>query len=362
MTTVAIEGSGSSVATQAFVAPPPPTPAPAIIARATDPATGAVDTGQLAAWVADAARQLPEAASAAFAEIEAGLSVGDASRFNADVAAQARGDQPPVISAFGIAQGPGIAGSRILRDNPILEVQWRSTTSPVTNLGGFSGPLQALLDRSGINSDFDVAPKPAGALNDSSPSMRTRNGAAARDVIADEFASRGQLVGIEQPRTTSLGGRNVDIVADVPGARPELNKHIEVESKLGTASAGVGTRLQVAKDVERLTANVDVRGLGLRFENIGKVARPIGIALDAVQVGQAYRADGNSIGVNTQRAAGSLAGGAAGAWGGAQAGAALGSAAGPVGTVVGGVGGAIVGGIIGSGIGAKAVDWVRSWF
>jgi hypothetical protein len=29
---------------------------------------------------------------------------------------------------------------------------------------------------------------------------------------------------------------------------------------------------------------------------------------------------------------------------------------------VGGVVGAAVGGIVGSGVGAKAVDWVRSWF
>lgn len=358
--TLAIDRPTAIATDRPEIAPPPP--AAAIIARATDPASGAVDTRQLAAWVGDAARQSPEAASAAFAAIEARLGVGDASRFNADVAAEARGDQPQAISAFGLAQGPGAAGSRILRDNPILEVQWRSTTSPVTGTGGFTGPLQQLLDRSGINSDFGIAPVPPGAVANNAPAARTHNGAAARDAIAQEFASRGQLVGIEQPRTTSLGGRNVDVVADVPGPRPEANRRIEVESKLGRASASIETRTQVAKDVERLTDNATVRGLGEGLERVGRVARPIGIAIDAVQVGQAFRADGNTFGANTQRAAGSLAGGAAGAWGGAQAGAAIGSLGGPVGTVVGGVAGAIVGGVVGSGVGEKAVDMVRGWF
>ena len=141
-----------------------------------------------------------------------------------------------------------------------------------------------------------------------------------------------------------------------------MNRRIEIESKLGRASASADTRLQVAKDVERLTENRAVRGLGEGLERVGRVVRPIGLAVDAVQLGTAFHADGNMIGVHTEHAAGSLAGGAAGAWAGAQAGAAVGSFAGPVGTVVGGLVGAAAGGIAGSKLGEKAVDWVRSWF
>lgn len=120
--------------------------------------------------------------------------------------------------------------------------------------------------------------------------------------------------------------------------------------------------MQVAKDVERLAANVGVRRIGTVLEGVGKVARPVGVVVDAVQVGRAYRADGNRVGDRTQRAIGGVAGGAAGALGGAKVGAVVGSFGGPVGTVVGGVVGAAIGGIVGSGVGEKAVGWAKGWF
>lgn len=351
--------------------PPPSSVATAVVARATDPATGVIDTAKLAAWVADAAAQSPQAASAAHAAIEAELGLGDAGRFNADVrtAFAARQDEGgATYSATGAALAPGVSGSRILTDNPILEVQWRSTTSPITRGSGFTGPLQRLLDNAGIRSDFPVSPRPANGISVNGPGISTVNGNAARDALATQMQSSGEYRDVINERdgrivrSTSLGDRHVDIAARQDGPRPQHARIVEVESKLGRASASVATRLQVAKDAERIADNVRVRGIGTALEGIGRVARPIGIAIDAVQVGSAFRADGNTIGDNTQRAVGSLAGGAAGAWGGAQAGAAIGSFGGPAGTIIGGVAGAAVGGIVGSGVGEKAVDWVKGWF
>ena len=270
----------------------------------------------------------------------------------------------PTYSATGAAQIPVEAGQCIMRDNPILEMQWRTTTSPVTGKSGFTQPLKGALDNAGIRSGFSVNREPVGGTSSNSPAARTQNGNAARDAIADRLRADPSITSVqtEVPRQTSLGGRNVDVVANQNGPRPEMNRVIEIESKLGRASASQETLTQVAKDAERLSDNATVRGLGVGLERVGRVARPIGVVIDAVQIGSAYRADGNQIGEKTQRAAGSLAGGAAGAWGGAQAGAAIGSLGGPIGTVVGGVIGGIAGGIVGSGVGEKAVDWVRSWF
>lgn len=365
-----IVGNGQ-VATAAPPPPRPTSPGADLVARATDRATGAVDTAKLAGWVADAAARSPEAASAAHQAIEAELGVGDAGRFNADLrtAFRARADEGgPSYSAFGAAQIPGAAGGRILRDNPILEIQWRSTVSPITGKSGFSGPLRELLRDAGIGADFRVRPRPTNGIGTNGPGVSTHNGNAARDALAADIASRGEYRQVANERDgriirrTSLGERHVDITARADGPRRQEARAIEIESKLGRASASSETKLQVAKDAERLATNARVRRIGSALEGVGRVARPVGVVVDAVQIGSAYRADGNRIGDRTQRAAGSLAGGAAGAWAGAQTGAAIGSVGGPVGTVVGGVVGGAVGGIVGSGVGEKAVGWVKSWF
>lgn len=354
-----------------FAPPAPPSPAASVVARATDPATGTVDTAKLARWVADAATQSPETASAAHEAIESQLGIGDVGRFNADVRsafAARQNDGCATYSATGAALAPGISGSRILTDNPILEVQWRSTVSPITGKSGFTGPLQRLLDDAGIRTDFRVSQRPATGIATNGPGVSTHNGNAARDAIATQMQSSGQYRDVVNERDglivrqTSLGDRHLDIAAKQDGPRPQEARVVEVESKLGRASASSDTRVQVAKDAERIADNVSVRRIGSALEGVGRVARPIGLVVDAVQVGSAFRADGNSFGDNTQRAVGSLAGGAAGAWGGAQLGATIGSFGGPIGTVAGGVIGAAVGGIIGSGVGAKAVDFVKSWF
>lgn len=277
-------------------APPPPPVSVAssgadLVARATS-ATGRVDTAQLARWVADAARTSPQAASSAHAAIEAKLGAGDAGRFNADVATAFRAQQAAgraTHSATGVALIPGVSGGRILRDNPILEIQWRTTTSPVTNRSGFSKPLQNLLNAHGIRTDFPVHAKPVGGTTSNAPGANTRNGNAARDAIAAQLTSGGRYshVGTEATentdRKTSLGGRRVDVVAASTGHRPEGNKTIEIESKLGRASASQDTRLQVAKDGERIVENVKVRRIGSTLRSVGKVVRPMGMAHGAAR-------------------------------------------------------------------------------
>lgn len=353
---------------------PAPTDARSLVAQATDPRTGAVDTQRLGQWVADAARTSPETASAAYQEIEAQLNVGDTSRFGADVTRameQPQDDRGPTYSAYGLGLGPDIGGRQVLRNNPILEVQWHSTISPVSGKSGFSGPLKEAMDKAGIIHDFRVNPPPANSTTVNTSASKTFNGNAARDVIADQFRADPRYSQVLNEadgvivRNTSLGERHVDVTAIQAGPRLEDNVRVDVESKLGYAARSTGPKgnlTQVAKDGERILENVDIRRIGSLAEGVGKVARPVGVVVDAIQIGSAFKADGGTFGDNTQRATGSLVGGAAGAWGGAQLGATIGSFGGPVGTVVGGVVGAAVGGIIGSGVGEKAVDWVKSWF
>lgn len=220
--------------------------------------------------------------------------------------------------------------------------------------------------------DLPTHGKPPQSVNSSAPSQRTANGDAASRQVRDKFVTDGFKTRLEQStdargrdvsgQVTPRGGRRIDIVATADGISAENKVRIDAESKLGRASADTKTVAQVEKDGARLARNVATRELGATVKMIGRVARPVGLVLDAVEVAGAVKADGGKFGSHTQYAAGGLAGGAAGAWAGAEAGAAVGSFAGPVGTVVGGVAGAAIGGIVGSGAGQKTVDWVKSIF
>ena len=195
---LAIDASGGTTARSAASTPP----AQDLVAQATDRATGAVDTRQLAQWVADAGRASPEKASAAYAQIENRLGTGDRSRFAQDVVHAAQG-----TSVAGVANGVAVTGSRVLKNNPILHVEWHSTVSPVTNRSGFSGPLQQLLDQHGISYSTAAHSKPPAAANNNSPAARNHNGDAARDQIADGFEKNGYTVRTEQ--STDAAGRDV---------------------------------------------------------------------------------------------------------------------------------------------------------
>ena len=120
---------------------------------------------------------------------------------------------------------------------------------------------------------------------------------------------------------------------------------------------------QVAHDAARLTQNGSLRGAGHALESVGRIARPVGVIIDTVNVASAYRADGNQIGENTGRAVSGVAGGAAGGWGGAVGGAAIGTAIFPgPGTVVGGIVGAIGGAFVGDAAGRGIFNGVKSFF
>ncbi|OQP38895.1 hypothetical protein A4H97_19520 [Niastella yeongjuensis] len=99
---------------------------------------------------------------------------------------------------------------------------------------------------------------------------------------------------------------------------------------------------------------------GQVLEGINKVAVPLALAADGMQLGNAIAkdVDEHKSGDNTIVASSKIAGGWTGAWlgakGGGAIGAGFGSFGGPVGTAVGGFFGAIIGGIGGSFIGSSA--------
>lgn len=339
--------------------------AQAVIHQATD-SRSHVDTRQLAHWVNDAAGHDFDAASQAHAHIEQQLSPADASRFNHDIVAEAaRSHLPGGLAAAG--QQMLHEGTRLLVDNPILAKRWVSTSSAWTRKGGFTEGLRNLLESHGIEVEDKVRPAPAGSLGKSSgvkvQVANNTNGALARDAIADDWRLKpGVQVATEVP--TQGGARVVDVRVHEAAADPRMNKVTDIESKVGRYSRGKElVETQIANDAKALQANRVLRGSGQVLERVGKVARPIGLAIDAIQVGAAFHADGDRVGMQTGRAVSNVAGGALGGWGGAAAGAAIGTMICPgVGTAIGGIVGGIGGAIGGSEIAKKAFDKVASWF
>lgn len=283
----------------------------------------------------------------------------------AEVLAQRPADNTvPGPSLTGAAQGAANAGYNTLVDNPKLSVQWESTRSAWTGKVGFTPQLTDVLNENRLTinpSNLSPAPGSYGktsglTVNEANP----RNGTAADIAIENRL----QRQGYDTDRQVDVGnGRRVDVVGIKTNPDPRLNERVEIESKAYRAGASERNVSEAVRDGQRLADNVNVRAAGSVLEGVGRVARPVGLVLDAVEVGSAFRADGNRIGENTGRAASGLAGGAAGGWGGAMAGAAIGTAIFPgVGTVVGGVLGGIGGALLGDSAGRSAFDTVRSWF
>ena len=155
-----------------------------LLRAATDPRTGVVNTGQLAGWIADAARQNFDSASTAYRQIDARLSKTDpatAGYFSRDVAdafaAQQSGDgsSPSAFTGPLWAAGNGIseAGKTVLRNNPILEVRWISTPN-AKNEAGFTRGLEELLSSKGIQ--YQQYPRLSTLNPDPAPKYRTYNG------------------------------------------------------------------------------------------------------------------------------------------------------------------------------------------
>lgn len=345
---------------------------------------GAVDTKQIAADLAVAARRDLATANYAYAEISEHL-LQHGSQF--DVANLERDVQNEFsrMAAGGLwAPNYQGQGSAVLRKNPILEIQWENTRSALSGKSGFSGPLVAALNRAGIEVVPTINQPPAGSLGPNDPgnngSKNNTNGSLAEDAIADRYRRAGYDVATQVNYDTRTGRateanraadavgdvRRVDVEVHVPGSRPESNTRILVESKVGYTTNSGQVAIEATNDAQLMQSNRLARGAGEMLENFGKVARPVGIALDVYSIGDAYRADGNTIGENTQRTAsgivGSAALGAGGAWAGAAVGAAVGSAVPLVGTAIGAVVGGIIGGISGGIGGDFAGKSLFNWF
>jgi len=338
-----------------------------LIAQAADPNTGALDTRRLAGWVAEASVKDFDSAAQAHASIEKELiaqgRVGDLSRFNQDVVTATAELAPNGLWAAG--QAMASQGKHLLVDNPILIKRWENTTSAWTGRSGFSSPLRELLTSHGIEFNATAHAAPPNSVGKSAGIPKevanNTNGALARDAIADRWRAAGHDVSIEQPRNG--GSRRVDVVADTRGGDPRNRTRVEIESKVGYTSKSSTIVEQVAKDAQALAENRTLRQTGVALERAGKVLRPVGAVMDAIEVGSAFHADGNRVGEKTGRAVAGVAGGALGGWGGAAAGAAIGTAILPVGgTVVGGLIGGAIGAFGGDQLAKGAFDTIKGWF
>ena len=158
--------------------------------------------------------------------------------------------------------------------------------------------------------------------------------------------------------------RRVDVYGEKPPAKdPRYNEVVHREVKAGSTTRTSRILDEVSKDARQLADNRAVRRGSQILSKGGRVLRPVGMVMDTVNVGKAFRADGNRVGVNTGRAVSGLAGGAGGAWGGASIGATIGTMVAPgVGTVIGGAVGGIIGGLAGDAAGRGLFGAVRKLF
>lgn len=352
-----------------------------LVSALTNSETGQVDTQSLASMVMDANQQDPTRGGAAYQEISSILAERDpgaVDQLNDDLVQQA--SDSTTVPGTGIAEGIRHAGYKTLVNNPILTVRWEFTESPWTGKGGYSSGLEDMLKSHGIQVLPSVHAAPQGGLGKNSGVPRGTanniNGALARDEISDRLRGQGYNVTnevqigndgkrapLEPGQRPEKGSRVVDIQADKPNpTNPREASRIDVESKSGRQSNDANLREQAAKDGQRLADNTALRNAGRTLETVGKVARPVGVVMDAVQLGEAFHADGNTVGEKTVEAGVNLAGGAAGAWAGAEIGASIGSVVPGAGTVVGGIVGGVVGGIAGSGLASKGVSFVKGLF
>jgi hypothetical protein len=349
---------------------PPTNPAKTLVDGATNAATGAIDTAGLARNVAAAARTNFATADQAYRAISAELALRSpvaAGAFERQVADATR-DQSNAVpgpSITGAAHGAATHGTRTLVNNPILSVQWEGTRSAWTGKVGFTPGLTELLDRNNLTINPQNNVPPPGSVGQGAGVSRGQanniNGTAAENAIANRLRAQGYDV--ETQVTVQDGQRRLDVVGTRAGSDPRFNERVEIESKVGRTGPNPRATSEANLDGIRLSENQTLRGGARVLDTVGRVARPIGIALDVVEIGSAFRADGNQIGENTGRAASGLVGGAAGGYGGALAGAAIGTMIFPgVGTVVGGVVGGAIGALAGDGAGRAIFDGIKSLF
>lgn len=297
-----------------------------------------------------------------------------------DRLAEINGAIPNGLSGAG--QGLTDTGVNITSNNPELTIRYETTTSAVTSQGGINNAAASQLEALGFEVDQTANSTPAGSLQPGDPGFsNTHNGNVARDAIATrynnlnnpnitteiefKYDAQGNPVSpdVRGPNHNLPGDRNVDVKVNIANPTdPRLASSIEIESKAYRLTPSRLDTAQVTQDADRLLNNRNLRNAGFALEGVGRVARPVGVVLDAVDVGTAIYQDGG-IGMNTGEAISGLVGGAAGGWGGAAAGAAIGTAILPgVGTVIGGLIGAAAGAWGGDSIGRGIFGTVSSWF
>lgn len=193
--------------------------------------------------------------------------------------------------------------------------------------------------------------------------VTTRSGAMTRDyeVKAAKGVKSGQIKLDEAHATRARPMQYVFTKNPLTGANGPSD---QAARRLATAARNSGGNLthvvkpEIAPSARAMKAVNAVSHSSAVLRAAGKVAVPIGLAIDALSIGRSFHADGDKVGARTKVAVGGAAGGwagaAGGAWAGAQAGAVVGALGGPVGAAVGGVVGGVVGGIAGA-IGGSSI-------
>jgi RHS repeat-associated protein len=193
-------------------------------------------------------------------------------------------------------------------------------------------------------------------------------------------SSKGFVFGLSlQYQVEPTRGATVTGIRDTKGGgtnaagKPKGIDVVRVDQAHGHGKAAIGPHLNINEKVTGLPdphtplTNNQFGGLktaGQALNVIDKVAKPLAIVTDVVQLGNAIKTDieQSTGGENTIITGSKVAGGWAGAWagakGGATTGALIGSFFGPVGTAVGGFLGGIIGGISGAYIGSKLGEGV----
>jgi trimeric autotransporter adhesin len=253
------------------------------------------------------------------------------------------------------------AGTNKLIANKDLDIQWRGTRSAWNGSGGFSKPLKDDLRGGGIAVSDKVGPVAPGSKGPnsglSSGVANNLNGRLAEQAIANEYRKQGYKATTQSPLPDY--NRRVDVKVDMPHPTDaRLDKELRIEVKATYTHRGSpNVPSEMASDLRQLADNKAVRQAGFALEKAGKLVRPIGLAIDAFQLGSAFHSDGNRIGDQTQHAAASLAGGAVGG----VAGAIVGQALIPI-PGVGAVVGAAVGSWLGSKVGESLLGGIKSLF
>lgn len=176
---------------------------------------------------------------------------------------------------------------------------------------------------------------------------------ALEEAIPNNYDSRVERQGeVLRKTVVDIGGSPVELTtARILGGVPGLvNPNIvaNAPARLGwTAPNSLFT-----ESIPDAAGSSQLRGI---LRGGSRALGPIGVALDAYSLKEAWDADGGRIGENVTSTAGGIAGGL----GGAAAGAAIGSAILPVGgTIIGGV----IGGVVGSGAGSAIAEGIGNLF